>query len=434
MASLIHPASCEGLKSELDLFALPATQTSVDHGRVVEHRPTSILSENSPVEFVISEEGDYYIDLANTFLYVRAAVVNEDGSNLADGANIAPITNFLHSLWSQVDLSLNNTLITQSNNTYAYRAYIETLLSFGKEAKQSQLLGNKWIKDTPEHFDSTAEANAGFTVRKLEAAGSHEMDMLGKIHLDMCFQNRYLLNGVEMKLRFIRSKSTFCLQGEGNFKVSLKDVSLYCRKVRPSDAVRMGHIKALQLGSAKYPLRRVEVKSFTIPQGNLTAIKENLFLGQLPKRVVIGFVDNDAYNGVIGKNPFNFKHNNINFIALYKDGEQIPSRPLQPDFAGRRFIRSFLSLYTETGQYYLDEGIDLTKDDFKGGNALFAFDLTPDLGSCGENFELVKNGNLRLEVHFAQALPATVNAVIYAEFDNLLQIDKSRNVVFDYNA
>ena len=155
---------------------------------------------------------------------------------------------------------------------------------------------------------------------------------------------------------------------------------------------------------------------------------------QLPKRVVIGFVDNDAYNGVIGKNPFNFKHNNINFIALYKDGEQIPSRPLQPDFAGRRFIRIFLSLYTEIGQYYLDEGMDLTKDDFRGGNALFAFDLTPDLGSCGENFELGKNGNLRLEVHFAQALPATVNAVIYAEFDNLLQIDKSRNVVFDYNA
>ena len=93
-----------------------------------------------------------------------------------------------------------------------------------------------------------------------------------------------------------------------------------------------------------------------------------------------------------------------------------------------------MSLYTKTGQYYLDEGIDLTKDDFEGGNALFAFDLTPDLGSCGENFELVKNENLRLKVHFAQALPATANAVIYVEFDNLLQINKSRNVGFDYNA
>ena len=108
VASLIHPASCEGLKSKLDLFALPATQTLVDHGRVVEHRPTSILSENSPVEFVISEEGDYYIDLANTFLHVRAAVVNKDGSNIAENANTAPITDFLHSLWSRVDLSLNS--------------------------------------------------------------------------------------------------------------------------------------------------------------------------------------------------------------------------------------------------------------------------------------------------------------------------------------
>ena len=107
------------------------------------------------------------------------------------------------------------------------------------------------------------------------------------------------------------------------------------------------HQSPAQLGSAKYPFRRVEVKFFFIPQGNLTAIKENLFLEQLPKRVVIGFVDNDAYNGVIGKNPFNFKHN-INFIALYKDGEQIPSRPLQRDFSGRRFICSFLSLYRET--------------------------------------------------------------------------------------
>ena len=66
---------------------------------------------------------------------------------------------------------------------------------------------------------------------------------------------------------------------------------------------------------------------------------------------MIGFVDNDAYNGVIGKNPLNFVHNSINFLALYKDGKQIPSRPLQPDFAGRRFVRSCLSQYTETGQY-----------------------------------------------------------------------------------
>ena len=94
--------------------------------------------------------------------------------------------------------------------------HIETLLSFGKEAKQSQLLGNKWIKDTPEHFDSTAEANAGFTVRKSEAAGSHEMDMLGKIHSDMCFQNRYLFKwcGDEATIHSIQKHFLFAMRGK----------------------------------------------------------------------------------------------------------------------------------------------------------------------------------------------------------------------------
>ena len=92
--------------------------------------------------------------------------------------------------------------------------------------------------------------------------------------------------------------------GDGDFKVLLKEMSLFCRKVRPSDAVRLAHIKALQLGMASYPLRRVEVKTFAFPQGNLSWVKENVFLGQLPKRMVVGFVDNTAFNGQFNKNPF----------------------------------------------------------------------------------------------------------------------------------
>jgi hypothetical protein len=60
-----------------------------------------------------------------------------------------------------------------------------------------------------------------------------------------------------------------------------------------------------------------------------------MFLGQLPKRLVIGCVDSDALNGTITKNPFDFKHYNITFVALNVDGRQIPAKPLQP-------IRCFL--------------------------------------------------------------------------------------------
>jgi hypothetical protein len=45
-------------------------------------------------------------------------------------------------------------------------------------------------------------------------------------------------------------------------------------------------------------------------------IQDNIFLGQLPKRLIIGCVDSNALNGTITKNPFDFKHYNINFVAI----------------------------------------------------------------------------------------------------------------------
>jgi hypothetical protein len=49
----------------------------------------------------------------------------------------------------------------------------------------------------------------------------------------------------------------------------------------------MGHVKALEKTSCKYPVRRVEVKVDTVLTGNMNYVQDNMFLGQLPKRLVI---------------------------------------------------------------------------------------------------------------------------------------------------
>jgi hypothetical protein len=38
-------------------------------------------------------------------------------------------------------------------------------------------------------------------------------------------------------------------------------------------------------------------------------------------------------------------------------------------------------------------------------------------------FQLIKQGNLRVEIYFAEALAGTINVVLYAEFDNVIEID-----------
>ena len=84
-----------------------------------------------------------------------------------------------------------------------------------------------------------------------------------------------------------------------NYKIKIKNLALFVRNVQLSPVVRMGHVKAFEKTSCKYPIRRVEVKVDTIPRGNMNYVQDNMFLGQLPKRLVIGCVESDALNGTI---------------------------------------------------------------------------------------------------------------------------------------
>ena len=193
----------------------------------------------------------------------------------------------------------------------------------------------------------------------------------------------------------------------------------------------LAHAKALERGNVKFPIRRAICKTFTIPRGNLDASQESLFSGQLPTRIVIGCVDNDAFNGSYTKNPFNFKHMNLSQLKVYLDGQQQSVKPLEINFANNQYINAYASLFMGTGKWMRDEGNQISREDFVGGYALYAFDLTPDLCE-GDHFNLLKQGNVRVDMKFAQALENTINVIAFAEFENILEIDRSRNVIFDY--
>jgi len=98
----------------------------MEQGSWVEYHPLTMVSDGSSIEFDVSGTGDDYIDFANTMLYVKAKVLQANGNNLAADTEVGPVNLFLHSLFSQVDISLNGNLITSSTNTYPYRAMLET--------------------------------------------------------------------------------------------------------------------------------------------------------------------------------------------------------------------------------------------------------------------------------------------------------------------
>ena len=112
-------------KSELDIFASPPFQTAIEDGEWIEYHPVTHITANSPIQFHIAGNSDYYLDLAQSYLHVTVKLKKTDGSAIVDAEKVGPVNLLLHSLFAEVEVSLNEKIITPSNNTYPYRSYLE---------------------------------------------------------------------------------------------------------------------------------------------------------------------------------------------------------------------------------------------------------------------------------------------------------------------
>ena len=135
------------VRSELELFSTPPLQVAVEEGQWIEYNPVSSISSSAPIEFTVTGSGDEYIDLNKTLLEVKAVIKQADGQQTPKTSHIAPINNTLQSLFSQVDVSLNDVPVSSSTTTYPYRAYIENHLNYGSDAKDSRLSAGLYFMD-----------------------------------------------------------------------------------------------------------------------------------------------------------------------------------------------------------------------------------------------------------------------------------------------
>ena len=181
----------------------------------------------------------------------------------------------------------------------------------------------------------------------------------------------------------------------------------------------------------KFPITRKESKVVAVAGGFQTFVKDNIFLGQLPKRVVIGMVNTDAFSGHFGRNPYNFQHKKTNFMQLYVEGEPVLAKALKPNVSGKQYLECYETLFRGFDRLDGGKSCIIKREDWDKGYSLFAFDLTPDYDD-EDRYPIIKHGNLRLEMNFAAALDSAINIIIYAEFDNIIEITSNRNVQFDY--
>ena len=420
--------------AELDLFSKRPIQTDIEDVNYVYYYPLVNPTNNSgPIEFFIPGNSLYYLDLYDTSLGIHVKVKNGT-DDLAADVNIAPVNNWLHSLFSDVSLTLNDTLVEGGNHLYPYKAYLTNLLLYGDMAKKCQLQTSGWAKD--ESGKMKDATNSGFVTRKAWISTSKTYEMEGPLLLDLFMQRKFLLPQVDMRIKLTRSHNTFNLisLGDNAVKGSV-DISKAYIKVKQVQ-VAPDRVRQLESGmglqNAIYPIQRTEMCTYTISKGIQSHIQENLFQSRRPKLLVLGMLPNSEYNGTYESNPFRFPHLNLNYIGVYIDGKSVPQIPLQPNFADGDFVEVYRNLYRLVDMANRDGDISITKNEFVNGYTLHCYILSPDGKPYGNMGQPLQNGNIRIELKFKAALTNAINVICMACYDDEVQISRLRQVTVDY--
>lgn len=140
---------------------------------------------------------------------------------------------------------------------------------------------------------------------------------MGRPFADIFHQDRLIPSNMDLCLKMIRSKNAFCLmsgEAQPDQKVVILDASLHKVKINPSVSIALE--SSLAKTNSMIPFKKTVCKIISLQQGNRSVQLDNVFLGKMPERIVLGMVKDSAFLGTYTENPFKFEHNKLNYMSL----------------------------------------------------------------------------------------------------------------------
>lgn len=424
-----------GHTNSLALWNSPPTDEAVNFIEWQQYRPLSQINQGSTIEFHVGGTGSNYLDLSRTKLSVSLKVVNADGTKLAKDTPVGPINLTHSSIFSSIDVCLQQKPITRiPPPLYSYKAYTDTLLNTTEDVKSTTLEGRLWITDMTEDMDSTTfpyqenvdtPPNYSLFRRAGVLAESQEITLIGPLHVDLFHQEKYILNGVPINIRLSQNTDQFRLMSKQNdYKLVITDCVLSMCHVNINPEVVLAHDKALQIAPAQYNFLQTDFKVFSIAKGQFSFTADNVYLGDVPSKVIAFLVPSEGYNGNIQRNPFNFINGNLNRISFEIDGRSVE---FTPNYNTKNYTESYLALMQTCGKNHDSYSNGISLRDYGDGFTMYAFSV--DCSNDSRKYlPKPRKGHTRITVSFAEALSESVNLILYAKFPERVMIDAARNV------
>ena len=420
------------VNSDLALFNERAVQTDIQSEKIVDYHPRSAES-GGPFEFIIAGSGDEYIDLNKIDVNIKFKILKADGSAIAAADEVGINNLGIATIFRDVTLTVAESQIEGGQQDYAYKSYFRTVAQFHPAAQVSHMRAFGWIKDEAGKFDD--KTNTGFVKRQALIAGSRVCELHGPVYLDFFNQPRKLITNTPLRLKFTLQKPEFLLNAykAADYKISVNDITVYGRRLLMNPSVIQGHMKGLDKLNASYPITHSKLFTYTIPKGQKSFRKDDLFPSSNPKLLMVAMVTNEAYNGTLDLNPFNFQHFDLDEISLLVNGKSYPGPLYKPDFANNNYVRDYCDCMEVFNYYNTDDTNGLTYKEYGNGYTIYAFDLTPDSNISSDHRHPNLGHGIRLDIKFKTDLAKSINVLVYACFDSEVQITKLRDIIHDYN-
>ena len=401
----------------------------------VERYPVGSLQPNTPVEFVIENASERFIDLNKTRLYVKAKVTKSDGTPIAhtakDYEDVSLVNLPLHIIWAQCDVYFQNRHIEGSGwNGYPYTSYMDVLHDHSKPEQETVLKAQGWVKDSYLSMEGTSPDpskkpfNTSLRSRYERIKNGKSFDLEGGLFADVCKLDSPILNGVSIRIRLTQSSNAFRLLATTptmNYKLVLEEVKLMVCEITPSLSYYSQITKQLQTTTAKYPYMKNEMITHVMHAPNQgPIILDNVFQGRIPSKVKVGMVLSSAYLGNYSKNPYNFQNFNLNYINVMVNGMSMPDeKALEPNYDNHCY-----SIYIRS----IGDGLSIGWEEFKDGFNIYTFNIDPAFHNI-DQLPKTEGGNVKLELRFAKALTESVTLLVVGSFPQMIEIDATRNIL-----
>jgi len=338
-------------------------------------------------------------------------------------------------MFIEIAVELNNKSVTDPNQLYPYRAYLETLLNFSGDVEKNRLRAVGWIRDTDtDNMDPEQNADSGVAKRAAWVARSRLCELVGRPHLDLFHQNKLLPPGVNMLLRLIPANDAFVIKttdANAAHRILIQEVKLRIKRKQLTPKMELAHRETLLTQNMLFPYDKVQMKHYSIPQHQSRHLIDNVFTGSLPDVVIVALVSEADFNGGYGRNPFNFQTFNLSDIRLKRNGQKVPRSGYTPDFPNNIYMQEYMTLQEQLGTDIGDKCVPLTPEEWAHGFTVYAFKITDGPigpGTDGPRSNAI-GGNATLEFAFNPATQENIKAIIMYQMFFVLEIDRFNNII-----